>query len=362
MERVRKRILSATLVLAIVTLCFLQGQGTTYATQETDYRSYYKVLPEDAEWAEMKSYPQVIEACMLGEEVINSLSTADLLEVVLEYPLFFDIYIWNNWENSAEGMRRRLDGFVALVEREDVVECLIQKYIAMGNPNEGLSIPYFNKIAYLECILSDKAVLEKMTDEQRERLLDANERVNELRKAHSELVLNIDYGTEAMAETTSYVYTPKGSKVTCITGKEDYKTEEARQFADEITLANNRTVTMLRSSCKCYNCFSYAFYSRSANNKIWINAPHPKLYIEDGSYVEVTSLTDIRTGDIIVYYNDYDALIHAGVVNVVTTMNIGMPLWDVISKWGEYGLYEHKYNYSSYEGQYTHLKIYRRAE
>ena len=102
-----------------------------------------------------------------------------------------------------------------------------------------------------------------------------------------------------------------------------------------------------------YNCHSYAWYCQFVNlNNVWM--PDPSGYYESNdddeipSYIEITNVSLVLPRDRICYFDSSDQNIHSGIIvstsgmttsnNVCGTSN----MFIVQSKWGDFGLYEHR--------------------
>lgn len=109
-----------------------------------------------------------------------------------------------------------------------------------------------------------------------------------------------------------------------------------------------------------YNCHSFAWYSQdTVNNHYWID--DPSLYITDGSYVEV-DFANAAQGDVICYINASGQNIHSGLISSKNASTASNNLcgdanrFVVLSKWGEYALYEHngyECAYTTYRSEFT---------
>ena len=143
----------------------------------------------------------------------------------------------------------------------------------------------------------------------------------------------------AVAETYTTVYTPNG---TAVTGA----------VLSELTPADIRDINSMQQSrfpyalkirepSRRYNCHSYAWYSQSPDNTIWIGfeeiyQDEYKKYWEDGSYVAITTVT-----------GDINAIPYAAPVGSKVFYNNGnhsaikVGTHTFVSKWGPWGLYEH---------------------
>ncbi len=112
-----------------------------------------------------------------------------------------------------------------------------------------------------------------------------------------------------------------------------------------------------------YNCHSYAWYSQSLNNKIWLNSPEIYYSAEDASYQELENDQEPRVGDIIVYMKGNLAN-HSGIITGYTNNTVGdnkgnANMYMVTSKWGYGGLYLHKGEECPYYSSATSIKYYR---
>ena len=88
-----------------------------------------------------------------------------------------------------------------------------------------------------------------------------------------------------------------------------------------------------------YNCYSYAWYSRTTSNAYFLVRSSRNAYINDGSYVRYTGTP--YSGVIVDYGSTAD---HAAVCNGSLLADVPY----VVSKWGIYGLYEHLLGYCPY--------------
>jgi hypothetical protein len=85
----------------------------------------------------------------------------------------------------------------------------------------------------------------------------------------------------------STVYTPKGSAVTVITMT--YELSLADIAACNSWVETNYPNAIRLTNCsRRYNCHSYAWYSQSASNTVWMNTPGDDTYWQDGSYISAS--------------------------------------------------------------------------
>ncbi len=166
-----------------------------------------------------------------------------------------------------------------------------------------------------------------------------------------------------------FVFTPNSVKVMAnIVGTE--------HTADRIVLFNNQIATnyptaiMLDDATQKYNGHSYAWHSQNidTNNK-WVFFPIKYFDTDNKSYSEVTTP---QKGDVICYFDFTGRTVHSGIVVAVSNTSANGVCEDanrvtVQSKWGSYGLYEHRGDQCIFvtgqeqEGKASYVKYYRRT-
>ena len=118
----------------------------------------------------------------------------------------------------------------------------------------------------------------------------------------------------------------------------EFTSSEKNQIGKQIK-STYKNVKEVRKATVKYNCHSYAWYSRSTSNDIWIedikkftdNAELKKTQTSGFDKIPSGVCTNYRA----VYYKG-QKINHSAIVSNLTTTNEQM-----ISKWGPYGLYYH---------------------
>lgn len=158
--------------------------------------------------------------------------------------------------------------------------------------------------------------------------------------------------------TSSTIYTPKGTPVPVVVGQQysdlpswfgcpdvqamKQKLQDDKKAFPRATLLRGTEYPNLPS----YNCYSYALYSQSADNNIWMD--YSFQYFTDGSYQKVIyPYKNAMVGDVFVYgLNERDEIAcgatHLALVESIITPEQGVK--QVISKWGCGGLWSHRPN------------------
>ncbi len=171
------------------------------------------------------------------------------------------------------------------------------------------------------------------------------------------------YVAQSRAASIDYVYTPRGTAVEVYIRDEmpSYYIEICNQDGDKLVPEAKR----IAPSTAKYNCHSYAWHMQSTSNTYWMN--NPSSYYTDWSYEE----SDGNIGDIICYFDVTGNNLHSGVIigkteGVSNGVCGDSNLFTVRSKWGSYGLYEHRGDQcpytATYNGDASYVNCYKRHQ
>jgi len=89
----------------------------------------YPVKPGMEEWKQFNSNEAKVNACQIPEEALSSLSTEDLTDLCLRYPLLWDFYAFNSTNDGLDKLFRDFNGIRELYKREDVSIYLTRRYL-----------------------------------------------------------------------------------------------------------------------------------------------------------------------------------------------------------------------------------------
>jgi|AGTN01.3.fsa_nt_gi hypothetical protein len=79
-----------------------QSNGQMETRQAGNLAWDYPVKPGTGGWRIFQSNQEKVEACQIPEEILSSLSTEDLAELYLQYPLLYDVFAFDNLNNGLE--------------------------------------------------------------------------------------------------------------------------------------------------------------------------------------------------------------------------------------------------------------------
>ena len=88
----------------------------------------YPVKPGTDAWKALGSHEDMLNACQIPETTLNRMSTAGLVETVLNYPLFGDAWEWNYPQEGFDSVSSGFNGITALFDRKDAGTEFLVKY------------------------------------------------------------------------------------------------------------------------------------------------------------------------------------------------------------------------------------------
>jgi len=131
----------------------------------------YPIKPGSNQWAEFKTGQQMVDACQIPKDVLASLSTKDLAEICLNFPLYINFLLVNNERIEIDNMINYFNGLKELSLRSDGARKLVSIYknfpILTQIPNSGTidhEIPY--RIIFLELLLCNDLFLNQLNNNE----------------------------------------------------------------------------------------------------------------------------------------------------------------------------------------------------
>jgi hypothetical protein len=147
---------------ALFSLCSFSNLLLGQSTYE------YPIKPGTEEWKQLKNHKEKVEVCQIPENIIHSLTTEELLDVCLYYPLIGDIMAFNNIQDGFDAFKSNFNGANELLHRNEFPSILLERYskIEPANyENEWSNIKkgeYAYKIMVLEFFIAQDEVLCKL--------------------------------------------------------------------------------------------------------------------------------------------------------------------------------------------------------
>ncbi len=88
----------------------------------------YPVKSGTDEWKKLNSNQEKVTACQIPSNVLKELTTPELLEICLKYPLINDIYAFNNIYDGLNKLKNDFNGIRELINRKDAGIIILKKY------------------------------------------------------------------------------------------------------------------------------------------------------------------------------------------------------------------------------------------
>ncbi len=231
---------------------------------------------------------------------VDSLTTSELLEEVMNYPYLLDLLLYDDFDYGLKVVSEKYNGLKELLERNDL-------YVNLS------SFSNYNNLSF-----SQEVLISYLQD---------------------------GYRGDFYVPVTIYTKLHNPVSAQCCIG--DFSSTTIN-YMDSYYDDEYPNATLISSSTRMYNCHSYAWYNQdTTTNNIWL--PYPESFKTDCYYPQTTW----QAGDILVYVeNGLD--IHSAIIESTDGTLSGTI---VVSKWGPYPLYRHAANDCPYNS--TNVVAYR---
>lgn len=113
------KIMKTRMILFTLLICPLIVLGQTWD---------YPIRPGTEEWKALKNNQEKVLVCQIPQEILNAVSTNELLELCIKYPLLNDIYAFNDTSEGLNKLIKDFNGIRELLSRKDIDELLLNKY------------------------------------------------------------------------------------------------------------------------------------------------------------------------------------------------------------------------------------------
>lgn len=314
---------------------------STMRVNAADGTYQYPLQPDTEEWTDY-NHGELVELLDIPIEELSLMSTDDLVHTVLEYPLFGDMYFYDNYQKGFEIVSSHFNGLSDLLGREDAGTVLINHYSVLLNQKSDDN-RYI--LSDLEAILAQPEIQEKLSDEEKDTL--ANLIVTKQKTRNTEYYFKSDTYQRCMEGQDSEnimpianvtLKTPNGTNVYAMTRGEQITASDKAYMKNQVGQMYPSAVFLSEATTN-YNCHSYAWYQQSTSNKYWINDPSP--YWQDMSY----KLLGSNNGNLL---SNGIRVTYIGTTGSTDHSSIGNGTTQVVSKWGDYPLYSHLITYCPY--------------
>jgi hypothetical protein len=153
----------------------------------------YPVLADNAEWQNLATFHKRLNALNIPDNLLARMTTEDLFKTCLMYPFKMLFFFQDNSQKGYDFLYSVFNGFRELEKRKDTPKELIKYYLTM-NPEEIASIPtslnkgkFAFQFSFIEILLSQRHILENLTQNDLKPLLKKSIAVYEGKKTSIEV-------------------------------------------------------------------------------------------------------------------------------------------------------------------------------
>lgn len=263
---------------------------------------------------------------------LSAYSTDDLVVFILNNRRSIGSMLYFSGSNPYEEAKSYFHGLKELETRDNALDTLLRAYTALKNatpPSNTERIEFRMRIDFLNLVLKSSFYSDQLG-------------TNVIEPATSVDTQVVSRSTPSTTACYGFYYdyagnmtTPSGNLIPLYSAKSDY-TQNAKDIIAENLSTAHPSALLLGDATSAYNGYSYAWYQQSTSNNRCIfeiadilSDPHVSL---NDSYGWDTC----SPGDIIVYYNNANETVHAG---VVYSQNLGS--LTIESKWNSECLFRH---------------------
>lgn len=148
------------LVWSILLLTFVSIDMGAQSTKSWDY----PIKPGTEAWLALSTHDEMIEACQIPAEVLSTLTTKELIELSLDYPLLGDIFAYDKIEEGINWVSARFNGLQELFKRKDNASLLLDKMKKQNSLKPGVLSPIeigneISRQMVIESLLSNEIIL-----------------------------------------------------------------------------------------------------------------------------------------------------------------------------------------------------------
>jgi hypothetical protein len=147
-------------------------------SQEKSGAYDYPIKPGSKEWENLKTYYDVLPVIMIPDDVLKNISTRDLIQTCLNYPLKHNMFVFGSINYGFIHICQTFNGVRELMKREDAANELLIKYKDIDptdiNDNWLFIDKYFYAMEFdmLEVILAQDTILNKLSMNELDNLLE----------------------------------------------------------------------------------------------------------------------------------------------------------------------------------------------
>ena len=122
-----------TLELLLIVLLSCSKENPTDCVSNSFQDTYdYPIKPGTQEWINLGSRDERVQACMISQEILETISTGGLFESLISYPFILDYGAWEELQVGFEKLKSENKGFAELYSRDDLFHIIYNWYESMS--------------------------------------------------------------------------------------------------------------------------------------------------------------------------------------------------------------------------------------
>jgi hypothetical protein len=130
----------------------------------------YPIKPGMPEWEQLQSSDEMDSVLQIPENILSIISTEGLIETVLNYPGFGNLYFSEDYQFAFEILTENFNGFRELLHRNDAAKKLMDRYLIMYPGCKNNNWPSINEpgsnisfsFSYIEILLAQYDILNQL--------------------------------------------------------------------------------------------------------------------------------------------------------------------------------------------------------
>ena len=288
----------------------------------------YRVIYSD-EW-KTKPYSEQIEAIDCFVSDVDSLTTNQLLKLMLCYPFKMDYLFFDSHIEGIEYLKRISSIFRTAYARNDFAMCVEALYTELMQ--EEINNQSLVNTIFLKDIMSLLELNRSLNNNSHQRIIDES--------IQSRLYGFIaDGGTYTEGNTvykTGWYYKYNTGEYCLKFQSGDYTTSEQTALIYN-NIVNHPGWVYQAPPSKKYNCHSYAWISTDLDNRYWINTLNHYPNSSDVTFINTNGPVTISNSRVVIKAGN--TVRHSVIASVTTSSNNILNSTQCVSKLGENGVY-----------------------
>ena len=114
---------TVTFVWSIFLLVFISIDMNAQSIKSWDY----PIKPGTEAWQALSTHEDMLKACQIPAEILKTVSTEELIELCLAYPLLGDIFAYNGIQEGISKVSARLTGYKSYSKGKTMLLCYLRR-------------------------------------------------------------------------------------------------------------------------------------------------------------------------------------------------------------------------------------------